>query len=150
MDCPHMATVCPHDVGLCGRIRAIKTLEPSPENRYASAVFGGGGCKEPSIESERIKVMRDTFYTKHWEGRRRANVHIQNEGRIEVLCVGGRIQVVTPYHPHWVTTAHALSGRWRRKTLMWTFPAKELESILRAIAAIFPEVTPTVRTVAKV
>lgn len=57
--------------------------------------------------------------------------------RIWIREVGSRIQIRVPYSSSFVAGAHRLSGRWRKRSHLWSFHKDRREKLYELIQSIY-------------
>lgn len=69
-----------------------------------------------------------------WADRDRENKEIRQSGRVRVIRVKGRLHVISPESDIFMEGARELSGRWKRRSGVWSFPGRS-ERLLRELIA---------------
>lgn len=88
--------------------------------------------------------MSNQLFKDHWDRKRQAASTGQT--RIDVSRAGAaiRLQVSCPYDQAFIKAAHALSGSWRPRTKMWTFPLRAYPLLLPMCKQVYGEENVTV------
>lgn len=102
-------------------------------------------------------MPRDKFFSSRWESKRAesqaslANGQCVVElvrvasvrsirgtiGRIKVSRPASRVQVTAPYNEEFNRGARSLSGKWRHRTKVWTFPSVAYKSVVDLCRTIY-------------
>ncbi len=72
-------------------------------------------------------------FAEMWTKRHIARLHHLDLGHVTIQVVQGRLQVSAPYNDQFVAGAKQLSGKWKYRSRVWSFPVESQPLLLKLI-----------------
>lgn len=77
-------------------------------------------------------------YKLKWDETRKQNESVKRQGLCDVWVKATRIQVVCPFSTEFNNRAVMLSGKWRPRSGVWTFPRKAQPLVVELCERCWP------------
>lgn len=82
-------------------------------------------------------MAQNTFWHDHWKRRRDVMDRARADGKVLIRQQDSRIQIVAPFRPEFVASAHELGGRWRKRTGVWSFSEASRRLVLQLVKRVY-------------